>query len=99
MASALSVANDCSSGFPINPPAPLVLAGRIPHNHQCRAGASGRRIEDEIEDIARDIGLDYVTRSRFAGRNGRTAPADLIVGDPSSADIVVAAVTHAGEDG
>ncbi|MEY1677206.1 hypothetical protein AB4Z55_23830 [Gordonia sp. ABKF26] len=56
-----------------------------------RAGASGRRIEDEIEDIARDIGLDYVTRSRFAGRNGRTAPADLIVGDPSSADIVVAA--------
>ncbi|MFL1596866.1 hypothetical protein [Gordonia amicalis] len=56
-----------------------------------RAGASGRRIEDEIEDIARDLGLDYTTRSRFAGRNGRTAPADLIVGDPNSADIVVAA--------
>ncbi|MGV9795825.1 hypothetical protein [Gordonia sp. NPDC003422] len=56
-----------------------------------RAGASGRRIEDEIEDIARDLGLDYVTRSRFTGRNGRTAPADLIIGDPDSADIVVAA--------
>lgn len=56
-----------------------------------RAGASGRRIEDEIEDIARDIGLSYVTRSRFTGRNGRTAPADLIVGDPAAADIVVAA--------
>ena len=56
-----------------------------------RAGASGRRIEDEIEDIARDLGLDYTTRSRFTGRNGRTAPADLIIGDPESADIVVAA--------
>ena len=56
-----------------------------------RAGASGRRIEDEIEDIARDLGLDYVTRSRFSGRNGRDAPADLIIGDPAAPDIVVAA--------
>ncbi|GAC70584.1 hypothetical protein [Gordonia soli] len=56
-----------------------------------RAGASGRRVEDEIEAIARDLDLDYVTRSRFTGRNGRTAPADLIVGPPDSADIVVAA--------
>ncbi|NED69571.1 hypothetical protein G3I15_52495, partial [Streptomyces sp. SID10244] len=45
-----------------------------------RAGASGRHIEDEIEAIAHDLGLDYVTRSRFTGRNGRTAPADLIIG-------------------
>ncbi|MDY6808177.1 MAG: hypothetical protein SW127_04085 [Actinomycetota bacterium] len=56
-----------------------------------RAGASGRRIEDEIESIAQDLGLDYTTRSRFTGRNGRTAPADLIIGDPDTADIVVAA--------
>lgn len=56
-----------------------------------RAGASGRRIEDEIESIAQELGLDYVTRSRFTGRNGRTAPADLIIGEPSTADIVVAA--------
>ncbi|WAC53900.1 hypothetical protein [Gordonia sp. SL306] len=56
-----------------------------------RAGASGRHIEDEIEAIAHDLGLDYVTRSRFTGRNGRTAPADLIIGDPETADIVVAA--------
>ncbi|AZG46084.1 hypothetical protein [Gordonia insulae] len=56
-----------------------------------RAGASGRRIEDEIEAIAHDLGLDYTTRSRFTGRNGRTAPADLIIGDPDRADIVVAA--------
>ncbi|MFT4042108.1 MAG: hypothetical protein QM673_02980 [Gordonia sp. (in: high G+C Gram-positive bacteria)] len=56
-----------------------------------RAGASGRRIEDEIEEIARGLALPYLTRSRFTGRNGRTAPADLIVGQDNSADIVVAA--------
>ena len=56
-----------------------------------RAGASGRRIEDEIEAIASDLGLEYVTRSRFTGRGGRTAPADLIIGSEDSADIVVAA--------
>ncbi|MGV9709176.1 hypothetical protein ACWDTI_00730 [Gordonia sp. NPDC003424] len=56
-----------------------------------RAGASGRRIEDEIESIAADLGLPYVTRSRFTGRGGRDAPADLIVGRDGAADIVVAA--------
>ena len=56
-----------------------------------RAGASGRHIEDEIEAIARDLGLPYVTRSRFSGRGGRDAPADLIVGHEGAADIVVAA--------
>ena len=56
-----------------------------------RAGASGRHIEDEIEAIARDLGLPYVTRSRFSGRGGRDAPADLIVGHDGAADIVVAA--------
>lgn len=56
-----------------------------------RAGASGRRIEDEIEAIAADLGLPYVTRSRFTGRGGRHAPADLIVGRDGAADIVVAA--------
>ena len=56
-----------------------------------RAGASGSHIEDEIEAIARDLGLPYVTRSRFSGRGGRDAPADLIVGHEGAADIVVAA--------
>ncbi|MGV9857936.1 hypothetical protein ACWDTD_04740 [Gordonia sp. NPDC003425] len=56
-----------------------------------RAGASGRHIEDEIESIARDLNLPYVTRSRFTGRGGRDAPADLIVGRDGAADIVVAA--------
>jgi len=53
--------------------------------------ASGRKIEDEISAIAEDLGLQHAERSRFTGRNGRTAPADLIVPDADSALIVVAA--------
>lgn len=55
------------------------------------AGASGRRVEDEIEAIAKDLGLEYVPRTRFVGRNGQTAPGDLIVPNVEDADIVVAA--------
>ncbi|WP_293782364.1 hypothetical protein [uncultured Aeromicrobium sp.] len=56
-----------------------------------RAGHSGRRVEDEIEAIAADLGLPYRTRTRFTGRNGRTAPCDLVVPDGAAAEIVVAA--------
>lgn len=56
-----------------------------------RAGASGRRVEDEIERIATDLGLDCATRTRFEGRNGRTAPCDLAIPSGPSPDIVVAA--------
>lgn len=56
------------------------------------AGASGRHVEDEIETIANDLGLAYATRTRFTGRNGRTAPCDLVVpASGSEAQIVVAA--------
>lgn len=44
-----------------------------------RAGLAGRSVEDEIEGIARDLGLETGTRTRFLGRNGRTAPCDLAV--------------------
>lgn len=43
------------------------------------AGRSGRKIEDELEAIAAALKLPYVPRTRFEGRNGRTAPADLAV--------------------
>lgn len=43
------------------------------------AGQSGRKIEDELEAIARALDLPYATRTRFEGRHGRTAPADLAV--------------------
>jgi hypothetical protein len=56
-----------------------------------RAGQSGRKVEDEIEAMAVDLGLPYETRTRFIGRNGQTAPCDLVVPNGSSAELVVAA--------
>lgn len=56
-----------------------------------QAGASGRKIEDEIEAIASDLGLSYQVRTRFTGRNDRTAPCDLVVPNSNDAQIVVAA--------
>jgi hypothetical protein len=55
------------------------------------ATASGRRLEDEIEAIASELGLSYGTRTRFSGRNRRTAPCDLVVPASGDAQIVVAA--------
>lgn len=55
------------------------------------AGRSGRRVEDEIEAIAQDLGLPYETRTRFSGRNDRTAPCDLVIPNQGGAQIVVAA--------
>lgn len=56
-----------------------------------RAGAAGRRVEDEIEAIARDLELDYRTRTRFTGRNDRSAPCDLAVMSEGDEVVVVAA--------
>ena len=56
-----------------------------------RAGQSGRDVEDEIEAIATDLGLPSQTRTRFTGRNGRTAPCDLVIPNSTDAAIVVAA--------
>ncbi|GAA1602591.1 hypothetical protein GCM10009804_68870 [Kribbella hippodromi] len=56
-----------------------------------RAGASGRKVEDEIEAIAQDIGLACETRTRFVGRNNRDAPCDLVIPTGADAAIVVAA--------
>ena len=53
--------------------------------------ASGRKVEDEIEAIAEDLGLSWVARSRYTGRNNRTAPADLIIPNGENALVVVAA--------
>lgn len=56
-----------------------------------RAGAAGRRIEDEIEAIAVDLGLECQTRTRFVGRHSRDAPCDLVIPNGSDALIAVAA--------
>lgn len=56
-----------------------------------QAGAAGRRVEDEIEAIAQDLGLPCETRTRFTGRNGQSSPCDLVIPHAAHADIVVAA--------
>lgn len=43
------------------------------------AQAGGRGVEDAIEAIARELGVEVQLRTRFTGRAGRTAPADLAV--------------------
>jgi hypothetical protein len=56
------------------------------------ASATGRRVEDEIEQVANDLALPSATRTRFEGRNGLTAPCDLAIpGGGTAALIVVAA--------
>lgn len=44
-----------------------------------RAGQSGRRVEDRIERIVRELVLPFELRTRFEGRSGRTAPADVAI--------------------
>ncbi|MGB6164418.1 MAG: DpnII family type II restriction endonuclease [Pseudonocardiaceae bacterium] len=56
-----------------------------------RAGVSGRKVEDDIEAITADLGLMCQTRTRFGGRNNRTAPCDLVIPHGDNAAIVVAA--------
>ena len=56
-----------------------------------RAGFSGRKVEDELEVIAADLGLMWQTRTRFVGRNNRTAPCDLVIPYGDNSAIVVAA--------
>lgn len=56
-----------------------------------RAGVSGRKVEDEIEVITAALGLMCQTRTRFGGRNNRTAPCNLVIPNGDNAVIVVAA--------
>lgn len=56
-----------------------------------RAGLAGRSVEDEIEQVAHDLGLTTAARTRFTGRNGRTAPCDLAVLAGTDVAVAVAA--------
>lgn len=49
-----------------------------------------RLIEAKIEAIVSDLGLPYVTRTSFVGRNGLKGPGDLVIPDAVNAQIVVA---------
>ena len=69
-----------------------ILAARAGTRQTATAGAaSGRKIEDEIEAIAQHLGLPYEVRTRFTGRDGRTAPCDLVIPSGAHAAIAVAA--------
>jgi hypothetical protein len=82
----LRVQLDRTYGF-----ADILIARAGPRAAAFGGQASGRKVEDEISAIAEDLGLSHVDRSRYTGRNNRTAPADLIVPNADNALIVVAA--------
>ncbi|WP_301149879.1 DpnII family type II restriction endonuclease [Mycobacterium simiae] len=71
--------------------ADVLIARAGPRVTATRATAAGRSIEDMIEDIAKDLGLSYSTRTRFVGRGDQTGPADLVIPDSAHAVIMVAA--------
>ncbi|MDQ0602285.1 hypothetical protein QF037_006630 [Streptomyces canus] len=56
-----------------------------------RAGNSGRSLEDRIEEIAKELGLQYSVRTRFVGVGNQTAPCDLVLPNGLNAEIAVAA--------
>lgn len=54
------------------------------------AGQRGRQIEDEIEAVARDLGLPCETRTRFEGRGG-VGPCDLAIPSGGNDALIVVA--------
>lgn len=68
-----------------------ILVARAGTRGNATAGAAaGRQLEDMIEQIARDLSLDYETRTRFVGRHNLDAPCDLVI--PSGGNDAVIAV-------
>lgn len=55
------------------------------------AAETGRLIEDTIEKIVHELGLPFEVRTRFVGKGGRTAPADLVIPNAANAVIAIAA--------
>lgn len=55
------------------------------------AGEQGRSVEDQIEEIAADLGLITRVRTRFTGRHGRDAPCDLLILDEAGTEHVAVA--------
>ncbi|HET7327715.1 MAG TPA: hypothetical protein VFJ14_10585 [Nocardioidaceae bacterium] len=69
----------------------LLVARSGTRGTAARAGASGRRVEDDIEAIVDNVGVPYEVRTRFTGRRGETAPCDVAVPTGATAEIAVAA--------
>lgn len=58
------------------------------------AGSRGRDVEDELEAVAKQLGLPYEVRGRFHGRGDGTAPCDLVL--PEAGDGALIAVAAKG---
>lgn len=60
-------------------------------NSGAQSVGRGRKVENEVEEVAKQLGLPYSMRTQFEGRSGETAPCDLAIpGGSSDALIVVA---------
>ncbi|KGP75245.1 hypothetical protein JT05_11710 [Desulfosporosinus sp. Tol-M] len=60
------------------------------HRPGAQSVGQGRKVENEVEEIAKKLDLPYTMRTQFEGRSGETAPCDLAIPNGSDALIVVA---------
>lgn len=71
-----------------------VLAERYLLSRRRASGAvkRGRAVEDAVEAVVKELGLEYRMRSKFVGSGGQEAPCDLAIPqDGANAQIVIAA--------
>lgn len=52
----------------------------------------GRRVEDLVEAVVQDLGLEHSMRTRFAGRGGEVGPCDLAIPSGGKAAKIVCAI-------
>lgn len=57
-----------------------------------RAITRGRKLEDEVEELVKSLGLDYVPRTEFIGADGQVAPCDLAIPTNGAGALIVCAV-------
>lgn len=70
--------------------ADVLVARGNPRQTAASAGLSGLLVEDQVEDVVKALGLPYEMRGQFTGREGRTAPADVVIPNKEAALIAVA---------
>jgi hypothetical protein len=63
-----------------------------PRQRAGHAIKQGRDLEDEVELVLREIGLDFKPRTRFEGTGGDTAPSDFAIPDGGSDTLIAIGV-------
>jgi len=64
------------------------------YSSRTRAGGAigrGRRLEDQVEAIVKELGLPHAMRGRFVGRRDAEAPADLAIPEAGRGALIVCA--------